>query len=98
MNNKSSGSASHTVKARRRIKWAYRDSGDCTARKTLKALCTLAYRADARLRTKSGFHPVLYRKPGYAAELALVIGHQHGLDVAGVRGDKQIVRADRFAA
>ena len=48
-------------------------------------------------RTKSGLQPVLYRKPGHAAELALIIGHQHGSYVPGVRGDKKIVRADRFS-
>ena len=48
-------------------------------------------------RTKSGLQPVLYRKPGHAAEFALIIGHQHGSYVPSVCGDKKIVRADRFS-
>jgi hypothetical protein len=36
-----------------------------------------------------GLHPVLQRKARHSPELALVVGHQHRLDLAGVRGDQK---------
>ena len=45
----------------------------------------------------SRLQPVLYRKPGHAAKLTLVIRHQRCADVPGMRRDEQIVRTNGLA-